>query len=376
MQSRVNNEPICSQTKEGVSLQNVIPDMVKRKCIELFQSGISKREVYTDYYSKQFDTPYDSFRRMSNKWALKVQADDVTLEAGNLGYKFTPHASTVQVNGEGKVVQAWIKSHTNDDIYLELIEEVKKNTPYEHIEIIQKAEAIGMLEVNICDMHFGIADLEHYRPTLNQILTLINKQPYEEINIIIGQDQCHNDNFQGTTTKGTVVQKIDMPKAWNDAKTFWYNIIDNAIEQSNKTIIRYVPGNHDKNITWAFMQMLKERYKDLEIDDSLDPRKCMTYGTNFIGLTHGEFKKSKPSDLRSQFSVKFPMEFARSNTKEIHCSHLHTEWEKDEYGVMCRRLSAGNMEDDWSDYEGYIGANKRFMVFEWSLDKLRAIYYV
>jgi hypothetical protein len=124
------------------------------------------------------------------------------------------------------------------------------------------------------------------------------------------------------------------------------------------------------------MQTLKERYQDLEIDDNLEPRKCMTYGTNFIGLTHGEFKKNKPSDLRSQFSVRFPMEFARSKVKEIHCSHLHIEWEKDEYGVMCRRLSTGNKEDDWSDYEGHVGANKRFMIFEWSLDKLKSIHYV
>ena len=63
------------------------------------------------------------------------------------------------------------------------------------------------------------------------------------------------------------------------------------------------------------MQMLKEKYQDLEIDDSLNKRKCITYGTNFIGLTHGEFKKSKPSDLRSQFTVKFPIEFAHSKGK-------------------------------------------------------------
>jgi hypothetical protein len=354
-----------------------IPIEIKKKCVSKFREGISVEKIYTDCYCTEgYTATFESFTRLLRKWRVKVDADDKLLEAGNLGYSYTPTRTTVQVNRHGQVVQAWVKSHTNDDLYLKLIEEVKKNTPHEHIEIIPIPEASKMLEINICDMHFGIADLDHYRPTLNEILILINKQRYDEINVIIGQDLIHNDNFQGTTTKGTVIQKINVPKAWNDAKTFWYNIIDLAVRQSNQTRLIYTVGNHDKNITWAFFQMLKERYQNLEIDDSLRERKCITYGTNFIGLTHGEFKKSKHSDLRSQFSVKFPMEFARSKVKEIHCSHLHTEWEKDEYGVMCRRLSSGNQDDDWSEGEGFIGANKRFMVFEWSLDKLSDIHYV
>lgn len=353
-----------------------IPISVKKKCIELQSQGLTSREVYTQYFSSISNTKYSGFRVMLQKWKRKIQADDSILETANLGYGFIAHDATVQVGKDGSITQAWVKSKASDSIYLELIEEIKQNTPHEHIELVKHKSANGMLEIDLCDMHFGIADLEHYKPTLNDILELITKHEYEEINVILGQDMIHCDNFQGMTTKGTVIQKIDVAKAWNDCKTFWYNIIDLAVEHSNKIKITYVFGNHDKNITWAFMQMLKERYSDLEIDDSLEPRKCMTYGTNFIGLTHGEFKKSKPSDLRSQFSVKFPLEFARSKVKEIHCSHLHTETEKDEYGVMCRRLSTGNVDDDWSDGEGHIGANKRFMIFEWSLDKLVAIYYV
>ena len=68
-------------------------------------------------------------------------------------------------------------------------------------------------------------------PTLQEILLLIDKQSYEEINIIIGQDLFHSDTFKGTTTKGTVIEKVDVVKAWNDAKTFWYNIIDKAIKK-------------------------------------------------------------------------------------------------------------------------------------------------
>ena len=43
---------------------------------------------------------------------------------------------------------------------------------------------------------------------------------------------------------------------------------------------------------------------------------------------------------------------------------------------MCRRLCTSGKEDEWSDGEGFLGANKRFMVFEWALDKLKSIHYV
>lgn len=354
----------------------LIPIEVKKKCIKLHKDGVSTEKIYVDYFSNYSNATYNCFRGMLSKWESKVQADEKYLDGGSLGFNYTPTRTTVQVDKNGNVVQAWIKSHTSDDVYLELIDEIRKNTPHKVIKVEKKPHASGMLEINMCDMHFGIADIEHYKSTLNELLLLIKKQRYDEINIIIGQDQFHNDNFNGTTKKGTQVQKVNIPKAWNDAKTFWYNIIDTACEQSNDVKIIYVPGNHDYCLTWAFVQMIKERYQNLIVDDYLNNRKCITYGTNFIGLTHGEFKKSKPSDLRSQFSVKFPIEFAHSKVKEIHCSHLHTEWEKDEYGVMIRRLSTANKEDDWSDEEGYIGANKRFMVFEWSLDKLKSIHYV
>lgn len=353
---------------------NVIPVEVKKKCIELSKSGLTAREVYTQYYSQLYDTRFEGFRRMLQKWKKKSYADNEILETGNLGYNFTPHATTVQVNGDGDIVQSWIKGKSEDDLYLKLIEEVKKNTPHEIIEYKPQLKANGMLEIPLFDMHFGIADLDHYRQTLNNVLSLVDKG-YDEINIIIGQDMMHTDNFKGTTTKGTVIEKIDVVKAWNDAKTFWYNVTDLAIQKANKVNIIYSKGNHDKNISWAFMQMLKERYGNI-VEDSLLDRKCITYGNNFIGITHGEFKKNKPSDLRSQFSVKFPIEFANAKIKEIHSGHLHSEHEKDEYGVMCRRLSTSNKEDDWSTEEGFIGAIKRFTLFEWSLDKLVAIYYV
>ena len=47
--------------------------------------------------------------------------------------------------------------------------------------------------------------------------------------------------------------------------------------------IIYSKGNHDMNIGWAFIQMPKERYGDM-LKISHKRKKCITYGTNFIGI--------------------------------------------------------------------------------------------
>src|SRR5690554_1907415 len=105
---------------------NVIPLSVKKKCIEMTMQGMTSKEVYIKYYSKYYNTSYEGFRSMLKRWKKKVYADNEILENGNLGYKFTPHATTMQVNGDDDIVQSWIKGKSEDNIYLELIEEVKK----------------------------------------------------------------------------------------------------------------------------------------------------------------------------------------------------------------------------------------------------------
>ena len=177
---------------------STIPIPVKRKCVEMTRQGMTARQVYEQYYSGLLDTPYDSFRTLLKRWKKKTFADDGLLENANLGYKFIPHDSTVQVNGSGEIVQAWIKQKADiDNVFEQIIGEIKANTTHEKIKPTQKEDASGMIEINLCDLHFGIADINYYRPMLNDILLLITKQHYEDVNLIVGQDQFHNDNFKG-----------------------------------------------------------------------------------------------------------------------------------------------------------------------------------
>ena len=352
----------------------MIPYDVKRKCVTLSNQGKQYREIYNEHIKPRSEMSFRSFARRMAEWKNKVVKDDETLEAANLAYKFSPHASTVQVNAKGEVIQAWIKQHTENRLE-ELLEAIRDNTPIAQIKPNVVDGADGMLEIPLFDMHFGIADLEFYRNTLEEILGIISSKHWDRIVIPVGQDLFHNDSItKGITTKGTLIEKVNLKQAVYDAKTFYCNIIDTALQSANAVSVIYSPGNHDKTVGWFFIQILKARYGDI-VDDSTAERKAVWWKGCFIGITHGDKHTDNVNGLRGKFTIEFPALFAAATVREIHTGHLHREDSRDEYGVQVRRMSTGNKDDDWTTDEGY-KAQKRFMLFEWMPDRLKSIHYV
>jgi UDP-2,3-diacylglucosamine pyrophosphatase LpxH len=224
-------------------------------------------------------------------------------------------------------------------------------------------------------MHWGIADMDYYRDTLEEILAIITSKHWDKILILVGQDLFHNDSIvDGKTTKGTPIEKVNLKRAVYDATTFYFNLIDTALKKANSVQVIYSPGNHDKTVGWFFAYMLKVRYGDI-VDDSTDERKVVWWNGCFIGITHGDKKADSPQGLMGNFATGFPELFASAKVREIHTGHLHNEISKDMYGVQVRRMSTGNKDDEWTIGEGY-RSKKRFMLFEWRPNKLKAIYYV
>jgi UDP-2,3-diacylglucosamine pyrophosphatase LpxH len=226
-------------------------------------------------------------------------------------------------------------------------------------------------------MHWGVAFMDHYKSTLNEILDLINSKHWDRIVIPFGQDFFHNDSIiNGKTTKGTPIEKVDMQRAVKEGLQFIFAIIEAALEKSNEVRVVYSAGNHDMSTSWMFMQTLLVRYGPDVVDDSLEYRKVITYGKNSIMITHGDSKQATAKKLAHIFPISFPEEFAAADVREVHSGHLHHEAEADIYGIMVRRLSTGGITDDWSDKEDFVGAHKRFMLFEWDYKKLKSIHYI
>lgn len=359
-------------------MKEVIPIRIKRECCRMKQEGHSNRDIYDNFYIHHIDNPcpFGSFRKLLHSWSKRTFPDDTTLECGT--YEgFTAHNATVQVSKTGEIIQAWIKQKADEFDPEEFLAALKGSIePYEYSrEHDDKAER--MLEIPLFDMHWGISYFDRYEPLLNDILDLIHSRHWDRIVIPVGQDFFHNDSVVNpVTTKGTVVDKVDMTRAVKEGRKFITTIIDAALSNANSVRVFYSAGNHDRSISWMFMQVLLERYGPEVIDDSMEYRKVFTYGKNSVMVTHGDSKQATAKNLAHIFPISYPEEFAQATTREVHSGHLHHESEADIYGVMVRRLSSGAAVDDWSNRQDFIGTHRRFMIFEWDLNSLRSIHYI
>ena len=356
----------------------IISIEIKTRCLELRNQGVPLREIYDNYFKEQFTRPqsFASFRRSLHKWSRRVTPDELTLQAGT--YEgFIAHDATVQVSANGEIVQAWIKQKAGDFDPEEFLLAIRESVePYEY-KPQTFVDSHSMLEIPLFDMHWGVAFMDYYEPVLCDILGYIKSHKWDRIVIPLGQDLFHNDSIaNGQTTKGTSIERVDMKRAIKECRQFMCAIIDTALDNANEVRVLYSPGNHDRSISWMFTQILLERYGDKIVDDSLEYRKVFTYGRNAIMVTHGDSKMATPRTLAQIFPIGFPSEFANAVIREVHAGHLHHEAEADIHGVMVRRLSTGGITDEWSDREDFVGTHKRFMLFEWSLKKLRSIHYI
>lgn len=231
----------------------------------------------------------------------------------------------------------------------------------------------GLLEIPIFDAHFGISDYEYYKPSQDQIALKLMAGYWQEALFIIGQDLFHNDGFRGQTANGTQIETVDMAKAWNDALKFYSPLIAISLQRAKKVKIIYSKGNHCESISWAFVQMLKALFPQAAFDDGMEERKSHVYGSNFIGITHGDKARK---NLHNIFPIEFPVEWSQAKNREIHTGHYHIEDGKDVFGMMIRTLSTRNKTDKWHKDNGFVGGHKRFMLFEYSKEELESIHYV
>ncbi|RKJ71134.1 hypothetical protein D7X33_22610, partial [Butyricicoccus sp. 1XD8-22] len=230
------------------------------------------------------------------------------------------------------------------------IERVQKETKPIHIKSkVDYGERL--LEIPLFDMHFGVADLDYYLDTYSEILETIQSRKWDTILFVIGQDLLHNDGFEGKTTSGTPIQKVNMEKAWDDAFTFYENLISNAIENSKNVNAIYSAGNHDRGISFGFVKSLQQRFPQVNFDTGIKHRKHFVWNDVALFFTHGDKGHNR---MTRNFLDEYGRLIAKAKIAEIHSGHLHAEKSKDDFGIVVRTLSTGAKTDDWHYDEGFV----------------------
>jgi len=255
-----------------------------------------------------------------------------------------------------------------------LVDKVKPRTAKPHIT----NHSDQYLVIPIFDMHFGNNTLEDYDVSLGKILTIM-KNDNREILIIAGGDQLHNDNHRGTTSSGTVIDKVDMTQAWEDAFDFLDIIIDKALDSAETVNVMYVPGNHDEMTGQTLFKALEKVYRDedrLHIDSEHRMFKATLLGHNFIGASHGD--KSNKNKYPMIYATSFSQLWGKESviTREVFVGHLHHESVIDKDGLVIRQAPTRNKADQYHEDNGFNSAHKRFSVVAYDEYEPTAVHYI
>jgi len=229
-----------------------------------------------------------------------------------------------------------------------------------------------MLVVPLYDLHFGINSYDNMQPYLEKIQAIIYSHSLERIVIELGGDLLHSDYLKTTkTVNGTQLDHVDSIKAWEDAAKFVKNIIEPAIKNSEVTELRAIGGNHDFDMQWSFVEMIKARYPQLAVFNPGSYRQVLSYGNVAIMMAHGDTAKAKLSQL---FANEYQSEWASSVWREVHWGHFHTEVVKDEGGAIQRQFGTPKPSDGYEVKNGYTMGQKTLKVLEYDENGLLAEY--
>ena len=200
-----------------------------------------------------------------------------------------------------------------------------------------------------------------YRDTIVALCDRMQHCAPERIVLPIGQDFFHVDNFDLETSNRTRVE------ATSDHLTKMFQVGFDAVAQSVEYLrsicpqieLTYVPGNHDRQMSWHLCHSLAMRFKNdkaVQVDLVPDFRKTIIWGDCILVLTHGEKMKAEKIVLTAAAEIPG---FSDGKFREVLCGHRHTRqgyaFATEHSGVLVRYLPSLSRPDDWHHSKGYVG---------------------
>ena len=241
---------------------------------------------------------------------------------------------------------------------------------------IEHIKGNHLLVINPADIHIGkYANAretgEEYNNTIaiNRVLEgvkgLISKSRGFDIDRIlfcIGNDILHIDNVYNTTTKGT----------HQDTDGKWWEHYEIALDLYVKCIeilreiapvdVVHCMSNHDYQSGFHLAHSLQSWFRkaeDITFDISVSHRKYYCYGTNLLGLEHGD--GAKFDKLPLLMAQEKPLLWSKTSHRYWYLHHIHHKvkhkWldAKDYIGVTVEYLRSPSSSDSWHSRKGFTG---------------------
>lgn len=188
--------------------------------------------------------------------------------------------------------------------------------------------------------------------------------PVRRILLPVGNDAINADNLYGTTTRGTWQEmSAGIRDAVDAACQGYISLIEKFVEVA-PVDVAIVEGNHDRYSMYWLGKVLEAYFKHndyVTVDNKKSPRKYYQYGSNLIGLEHGDRIKAK--ELAITMAQEAPKAWGDTKYRTFFRGHFHKENEMyfpitDVGGVSVITFPAFCPPDSWELLMGYIGNNR------------------
>jgi hypothetical protein len=256
---------------------------------------------------------------------------------------------------------------------------IENHSPYYPSVKRKNKNANHLLVVNPADIHIGKYangaetgseyDVETAcMRVLEGLEGLISKAQgfdVERVLFCIGNDVLHIDNVYNTTTKGTH-QDTD-GKWWEHfevALALYVKCVEMLREIAPVDVVHSM-SNHDYQSGFHLAHALKSWFRqdgEVSFDVSVAHRKYYQYGTNLIGLEHGD--GAKMDNLPLLMAQEKPEMWSGTKYRYWYLHHLHHKvkhkWRdaKDFIGVTVEYMRSPSGTDSWHSRKGFSGILK------------------
>ena len=181
----------------------------------------------------------------------------------------------------------------------------------------------------------------------------------------IGNDILHVDNVYETTTKGT---RQDCDGKWWEHYEVALQVYVGCVEMLREIApvdCVHSMSNHDYQSGFHLAHALKAWFRntdDVSVDCGVSHRKYYKYGSNLIGLEHGD--GAKMDKLPLLMAQERPKDWADTTHRYWYLHHIHHKvkhkWldSKDFIGVTVEYMRSPSSADSWHSRKGFTGVPK------------------
>lgn len=298
-----------------------------------------------------------------------------------IGAKFKHPDGTVEILTQNlyqsKVTFRPIRTSILEEIKALLLDS-RSTAPMRFVEADDSVQEYAC-EIDIFDFHLGKiavdedwsldAAREIWMTAINSLLSRIPLHQIARFVLPCGNDYLHVDNSKGLTYNGTAVgSNPGFYKLLIFGKELFCETI-NMLLQYADVVVPVIPGNHDRDASFAVGDLIAERFRDnprVKVLNSGKMRVYWRYGTNLLGFTHGNTVNLK--NIAGLMPIEAPMDYAATTYRAIKTGHLHYR-QKNQMAVITQIAESNGIDveivpslapkDGWHEDMGFVGALRR-----------------